>query len=420
MSKSACRFRFLQILLLAAFAQLSLAAENFPTLISLPNGWLPEGIETGRGPVIYSGSRANGGIYAVDLRTGKGSILVPAQPGRSAVGLAFDPRSNFIFVAGGATGDGYVYDAETGAAVATYPLALDAPTFINDVVVTADAAYFTDSNQPILYRVPLGPGGRLPAAEAVEAVSLGGEYQQVAGFNANGIVATPNGQSLIIVNSALGVLYEVDPGTGLATAIDVGGAALTMGDGLLLDGRTLYVVRNRLNEIVVIELSADLESGTVVDVITDPNFDTPTTLAQFGDRLYAVNARFTTPPTPQTEYHIVQVPRRVGTIIEGQPDNPAKRLLDVLRLLQPMERLRYGVLVGEQATLGLSRREPGFTQLGTRLREPRLNEAVVYVLTRNANLVSKCIGHSKCSRGAHSIAERHRQRRRHVDAILPR
>jgi sugar lactone lactonase YvrE len=311
MSASAHRFlHLLQVLMLvAAFAPLGTAAETFPALISLPNGWLPEGIETGRGPVIYSGSRANGGVYAVDLRSGEGSILVPPQTGRSAVGLAFDRRSNYIFVAGGGTGDGYVYDADMGAAVATYPLALDGPTFINDVVVTTDAAYFTDSNQPILYRVPLGPGGRLPASDAVEALPLGGEYRQVAGINANGIVATPDGGSLIIVNSALGVLYEVDPGTGLATAIDVGGAALTMCDGLLLDGRTLYVVRNRLNEIVVIELSADLSSGTVVDVITDPNFDTPTTLAQFGDRLYAVNARFTTPPTPQTEYHIVKVPR---------------------------------------------------------------------------------------------------------------
>src|SRR4030095_6764528 len=82
----------------------SVAAENFPTLLNLPNGWLPEGIETGRGPVLYSGSRANGGVYAIDLRTGEGSIVVPPQTGRVAVGLAFDRRTNYIFVAGGATG----------------------------------------------------------------------------------------------------------------------------------------------------------------------------------------------------------------------------------------------------------------------------------------------------------------------------
>ena len=293
---------------LAFFAMLSpiaMAAENFPMLIDLPNGWLPEGIDTGRGPILYSGSRANGGVYAVDLRTGKGAIIVPPQTGRVAVGVAVDERSNYIFVAGGATGNGFVYDATTGESVAAYTLTPGAPTFINDVVLTANAAYFTESNRPVVYRVPLGPGGSVPTQAEVEALPLTGDWQQVAGFNANGIEATPDGEALIIVNSASGVLYEVDPATGIALAIDVGGASLTMGDGMLLHGHTLYVVRNRLNEIVVIDLAADLSTGTVVDVITNPSFDTPTTMATFGNRLYAVNARFTTPPTPTTPYQIV-------------------------------------------------------------------------------------------------------------------
>ena len=98
------------------------AAQNFPSTIALPNGWLPEGIVTGRGPVIYSGSRANGAIYAADLRTGEGEILVPGATGRVSVGLSFDARSNYIFAAGGGTGKGYVYDATTGALVQEYTL----------------------------------------------------------------------------------------------------------------------------------------------------------------------------------------------------------------------------------------------------------------------------------------------------------
>jgi sugar lactone lactonase YvrE len=280
-------------------------AQNFPTLIDLPNGWLPEGIETGRGPILYSGSRANGGVYGIDLRTGQGAIVVPPQAGRSAVGLAFDQRSNYIFVAGGATGSGFVYDASTGESVAAYTLTPSAPTFINDVVVTRDAAYFTESNRPVVYRVPLDPSGKLPPQADVQALPLTGEWQQLPGINANGIEATPDGDALLVVNSASGVLYEVDPATGFAVAIDVGGASLTMGDGLLLQGNTLYVVRNRLNEIAVLELAPDLGTGVVVDVITNPSFDIPTTLASFGNRLYAVNARFTTPPTPTTPYQVV-------------------------------------------------------------------------------------------------------------------
>jgi len=96
------------------------AAAPFPDVIELPNAWMPEGIVTGRGPVIYSGSRANGAIYAADLRTGTGSILVEGQTGRVAVGLSFDARTNYIFAAGGSTGKGYIYDAGTAALVREY------------------------------------------------------------------------------------------------------------------------------------------------------------------------------------------------------------------------------------------------------------------------------------------------------------
>ena len=129
------------------------------------------------------------------------------------------------------------------------------------------------------------------------------------GFNANGIEATPNGEWLIVVNSTVGALYRVDPRTGDATQIDLGGASVAAGDGLLLQGSTLYVVRNQLNTIVVIELSSDLLQGTVQGEITSPLFDVPTTIAMFGSSLYAINARFSTPPTPTTTYSVVRVPR---------------------------------------------------------------------------------------------------------------
>src|SRR5262249_33848009 len=106
------------------------AAATWPDVIALPNGWLPEGVVNGRGPVIYSGSRANGAIYAADLRTGEGAILVPGQDGRIAVGLSFDPRSNYIFVAGGPTGKAYVYNADTGALAQEYTLTPPG-TFVN-------------------------------------------------------------------------------------------------------------------------------------------------------------------------------------------------------------------------------------------------------------------------------------------------
>ncbi len=75
------------------------------------------------GPTFYVASLATGAIYRGDARTGEGSVVVPALPGRSACGVKYDPRGDRLFVAGSATGQAYVYDASTGATIAVYQLA---------------------------------------------------------------------------------------------------------------------------------------------------------------------------------------------------------------------------------------------------------------------------------------------------------
>jgi sugar lactone lactonase YvrE len=286
------------------------AHQTFPEVIPLPNGFQPEGIASGKGSTFYVGSIPTGAVYRGDVRSGEGEVLVPAQEGRSAIGMKYDQRSGLLFVAGGNTGYAYVYDGKTGANVAEIQLSTT-PSFINDVVVTKDAAYFTNSFQPVLHRVPLARRGGLPPAPTSEEIPLVGEYQFTPGaFNANGIAATENGKTLIIVNSTEGALYKVDPEDGNATRIDLGDGSVPNGDGILLQGKTLYVVQNRLNQIAVVRLNHDLTVGSIVNTITSPLFRVPTTIAQFGKSLYAVNARFGTEPTPDTEYEVVRVPRK--------------------------------------------------------------------------------------------------------------
>ena len=177
----------------------------------------------------------------------------------------------------------------------------------NDVIVTGRAAYFTDSFAPQIYEVPLNSRGEV--AGDARTIPLGGDFQFSPGdFNANGIEATRNGKVLIVVNSAFGEIYTVDPGTGLASVIDLGGDVVN-GDGLVLIGRTLYAVEGGKNQITEIRLSNDLREGRVVDALTSPAFDVPTTAAQFGRSLFAVNAKFNTPPLPTTPYEIVRVDR---------------------------------------------------------------------------------------------------------------
>jgi sugar lactone lactonase YvrE len=297
-----------RITLLAALAVLvvptALAKSSFPATISLPNGFQPEGIAVGTGSTFYVGSIPTGAVYTGDLRTGMGRILVPGAAGRAATGLEYDRGR--LWVSGASTGKAFVYDARSGSLLREYAFAT-APTFINDVVVTAKAAYFTDSQKPVLYKVALSGNGRPGDASTI---ALSGDYQHVAGaFNLNGIDATPSGKWLLAVQSVTGKLYRIDPTTGVAKLVDLGATVLTNGDGILLHGRTLYVLQNRLNKIAVLRLSNDLTSGTLRREITDSDFDVPTTMDRFGKWLYAVNARFGTPPTPDTTYLVVQVRR---------------------------------------------------------------------------------------------------------------
>jgi sugar lactone lactonase YvrE len=280
--------------------------DTAPEVIPLPNGFRPEGIAAGMGTAFFVGSIPTGNIYRGDLATGEGEVLVEAEEGRAAIGLAVNERANALFVAGGPTGSAFMYDAETGESLAEVAFTSE-DSFVNDVIVTEDAAYFTDSRRPYFYRVALGPDGALPDMIEMEAIELGGDYEMAEGFNANGIVATPDGQWLIIVQSATGTLFRVDPATGEATAIDLGGEMMTNGDGLLLEGQTLYVVQNRMNQIAVIDMGPDHLSGTVTETLTDPDFDVPTTLAMYGDYLYAVNARFGTEATESTEYQVIRL-----------------------------------------------------------------------------------------------------------------
>jgi sugar lactone lactonase YvrE len=173
--------------------------------------------------------------------------------------------------------------------------------------VAGNSVWFTDSVNPVLYRLPLGPNGQLPAASDVQRVPLTGAIVYGPGFNANGLTRTPDGRALLVVQSNTGLLFRVDPATGVASTVDLGGASLIDGDGILLIGSTLYVAQNLLNTVTVVRLDRAGDSGTVVRKITDPRFDVPTTAARFGSRIYLTQARFTTPPTPSTPYFAVAI-----------------------------------------------------------------------------------------------------------------
>jgi sugar lactone lactonase YvrE len=291
---------FVLALVIAAVA----VAGRGPDRIELPDGFRPEGIAAGQGRSVYVGSIPTGRVLEIDTKTGASEEAVPAREGRAAIGLKYDRHKQRLFVSGGPTGKAFVYDARDGDDLAEFQLTpAGSPTFINDVVVTHRAAYFTDSQQPVIYAVRRDLSG-------VKPIELK-RFPLVEGINLNGIEAARGGRVLLAIQSPTGTLWRIDPATGSYEAVDLGGATLTNGDGLLLTGRrTLYVVQNLLNQITVVKLDRDYESGRVERTITNPDFDVPTTVAKKRGSLYLPNARFTTPPTPETDYWITRVDKR--------------------------------------------------------------------------------------------------------------
>jgi hypothetical protein len=283
------------------------AGPNFPSRVDLPDGFFPEGITGGAGTTVYVGSLIDGSIWRGDVRTGQGSVLVDS-PGPQAVGVDYEEATGRVWVAGGGSGTISVHDGATGATLASY--SIEGAGFLNDLTVTDDAVYVTDSFVQRLVVVPLGPGGALPTEGAIETRPLSGDIPWVPGeFNANGITAVQGGRWLLVVTSIAtdtSQLFRVDPATGATTEVDLGSAQLVDGDGLELRGSTLYCMQSS-GEVSVVRLGAGLASGEVVNVLIDPGFDFPTTAALVAGRLWVVSARFGTEPTSDTEYWITQV-----------------------------------------------------------------------------------------------------------------
>lgn len=287
---------------LLALAVPTAAGPAFPDVIALPDGFAPEGIAVGSGHTAYAGSLADGTIVAVDLRSGEVTALT-APAGVPAVGLTTAPGGKVLYVAGGPEAEVRAYDTRSGDLLAT--VATPGAGFVNDLVVADGVVWATDSFGASLHGLPVDGEG-VPTG-AVETLPLTGDFTPTGGFNLNGIAATADGGTLVVVQSSTGTLFTVDPSTGVTNAIDLGGDDVANGDGIDLRGRDLLVVQNRQNLVTTVRLAPDLSSGEIVSSVSDPDFDVPTTIDRSGSRQYVVNARFGTPVTPDTAYTLVRV-----------------------------------------------------------------------------------------------------------------
>jgi sugar lactone lactonase YvrE len=316
--------------LLALSAQpVNAGGKSFAKIVPALDGAPPEGFTIGKGTTAYNAS-IDGSIYKVNLRNGKGEIFVEAEPDFdldtdcNKLGMRVDRRSNYLFVAGCDNGDAYVFDADSGEEIMKYQLDDSDHTTINDIAITQDAVYFTDFRQPFIYRLPLSKNGRIPGNEdAATAIPLSGDFDvpedNLIDRFANGIVATPDGKTLIVGHSGSSKIFRVDPTTGHADEIIVdppliglleGGFqdALVLHDGVLFiltpDASDTYPPVDRVQ---VVTLSEDMLTGTLVGSIIDPDMDGVASGAFHGDSLYVNNARYSDYPEPTLEYWVTKL-----------------------------------------------------------------------------------------------------------------
>ena len=275
----------------------------------------PEGIaHDPKRNVIYTGSAASGTVVRIALDSGQvssvsaGGSLMATEPFPALLGMKVD-ASGRLWIAGGRTGQIVVVDSQTGKPLKKLEVPTQGASLINDVVIVGSNAYFTDSLTPTLWRVATSADriGDLEPWMQFGGTAL--EYTK-PGANLNGIAASADGRYLVVVQMNKGLLFRIGVQDKQVAQIDLGGELVTTGDGLVLDGRTLHVVCQGEQQIVTIELSADLAKGRVASRFKDPALAWPATAAKVGDRLLVVNTQFNKRNTkdPVLPFSIISVP----------------------------------------------------------------------------------------------------------------
>ncbi len=230
----------------------------------------------------------------------------------TARGVTVDSRGR-VYVAGGPNGidhpgapDLWVYDRD-GKLLAA--LRTGVPNaFLNDLAIGPDgAAYVTNSNAPQVFRVA-EHHGRWTIRTWADATAT---IPTQTGFNLGGIVLSPDRTALIVAQGNVGKLWRFSLRTGAVSAVDTGTADLVNADGLVQDGRTLWVVRNFSKVLSTLRLAHDGRTARLVAATpTDPErVLTTAKLAQ--GRLLLVDSKFDE-PTAAPPYQVVALtpPRR--------------------------------------------------------------------------------------------------------------
>ncbi|WP_419998919.1 hypothetical protein [Streptomyces boninensis] len=245
---------------------------------------------TGR---YYTGSTANGALFSGSVREPEATLWKPAgSDGRTVTaGLALDAAAR-LYVAGGSVPAVWIYDTRTGRLLAK--LATTTRGFTNEIAVTPDGVYVTDSYEPVIYRITRA-GGRFTLARWRELAGTPIAYDGTT-VALNGIIGA--GPYLLSVHSSQGRLFRIDRTTGGIAEVDLGGLTLRNGDGLLVRGATLFVVQGSLYDdgesrprVTVLEMSRAYDKVLASSELTGDLLH-PSAVQLAGGRMLIVNSQY--------------------------------------------------------------------------------------------------------------------------------
>lgn len=271
----------------------------------------PEGIAIDvRTGTAYVGSSSEGHIWRITPGSQKAEMLQAggAFGRQAAYGMKLDAAGR-LWVAGGAAGTVAIVDTATAATVAVLKSPPGSHTFLNDLVLAGDGnAYVTDSFRPILFRARHADGVPAALEPWLDLAATPIRYRPNE-LNLNGIVASPDGRWLLAIQLVTGQLWRIDTVTKAVSEVRVEGGDLRHGDGLVLKGSELYVLRNEDNEIVRLALADGWGSARVTQRITDPRLKFPTTAAATRDGLMVVNGQLNKlkDPPPLLPFDVMNV-----------------------------------------------------------------------------------------------------------------
>jgi Cu-Zn family superoxide dismutase len=217
---------------------------------------------------IGGGAVLRGNVNSATVKT----FSAAGADGRAAA-LGARPDHKRVYVGSFGSGKVWIYNENNGKLIATLDTGMPSSVMNDFSFLPNGTAFVTDSINPFLWRITWS-GGKPTLEKWLDFT--GTAFAYVAGINADGIVTSANGRYLVINQLTTGKLFRVDVASKAVTQIDVGGFDLTNADGMDIQARSLYVVRNSNAQIVKVDLSPDFSTGAVDTVTTSPAFLFPT------------------------------------------------------------------------------------------------------------------------------------------------